>query len=112
MNHAQASAEPPTSSGSTILKKKSFLVCARRTVHLRFASVSDGLTELAGLTVGRLAPIAAIATIRHTPPTEVNAVSHALVAGMIGSRSSASIGTRSASAKYGTSTSQFTSRLR
>ncbi len=104
MNHALASAEPPTSSGSTILKKNSFFVCARRMANV--------WTTSGGLTLGRLAPIAAIATIRHTPPMDVNAVSHALVAGMIGSRSSASIGISSASAKYGTSTSQFTSRLR
>src|SRR4051794_3872507 len=103
MNHAQARAEPPTSSGSAILKKNCLLVCARRIENVRVTS--------GGLTLGKLAPIAAIDTIRQTPPIAVNAVSHPLVGGIIGSRSSASIGNSSASAKYGTSTSQFTGRL-
>src|ERR1044071_8800403 len=99
MNQAQASAEPPTTSGSTILKKNARLVWARSTASV--CVPSDGFT------LGRLAPIAAIEKIRHTLPMDVNAVSHALVGGMIGSRSSASIGSSSASAKYGTSTSQL-----
>src|SRR5258707_4333319 len=104
MNHAHARAEPPVSSGSTILKKNAFLVCARRMQNVRVVS--------GGLPLGRLAQIAAIEKIRQTPPMKVKTVSDALVAGMIGSRSSASIGTSRASAKYGTRTSQLTSRLR
>src|SRR5258705_7249837 len=104
MNHALASAEPPTSSGSTILKKNSFFVFARRTANV--------WTTSGGLTLGRLAPIAAIATIRHTLPMDVNAVSHALVAGNIGSTSSPSTGINSAHPEYGTHPRPITRRVR